>query len=105
MRRGCIFSLSPRGTSGERVGERGNSSKNPPPLPGPLLPRREERENSSLCPQTDPSQPKAPSGRDLRLRCRSYGALVLAVGNLQIRRPDGAGKGAPDFVLKTIWIK
>src|SRR5437667_1845774 len=47
-----IFSLSPRGTSGERVGERGNLLLTPnasrkqdgPPLPGPLLPQREERE-------------------------------------------------------------
>ena len=49
-----IFSLSPRGTSGERAGERGNLLPTPnanrkqdgPPLPSPLLPRREERENS-----------------------------------------------------------
>ena len=47
-----IFSLSPRGTSGERAGERGNLLLTPnanckqdgPPLPSPLLPRREERE-------------------------------------------------------------
>src|SRR5437016_3530864 len=36
-------SLAPRGTSGERTGERGVRDK-APPLPGPLLPRREERE-------------------------------------------------------------
>ncbi len=49
------FSLSPRGTSGERAGERGspmltsNANREPdePPLPGPLLPRREERERVS----------------------------------------------------------
>lgn len=37
--------LSPRGTNGERVGERG-ISENTPPLPSPLLPRREEREKT-----------------------------------------------------------
>ena len=36
-------SLAPRGTSGARAGERG-ISEDAPPLPGPLLPRREERE-------------------------------------------------------------
>jgi len=31
------FSLAPRGTSGERVGERGRSTASKPPLPSPLL--------------------------------------------------------------------
>jgi len=43
-RRGLACSLSPRGTSGER----GAPSKNGPPLPGPLLPPREEREETPL---------------------------------------------------------
>src|SRR6266571_4902929 len=38
MRREGSSSLSPRGTSGERVGERGNLSKNAPPLPAPSPP-------------------------------------------------------------------
>ena len=32
------LSLSPRGTSGERAGERGRPANSAPPLPGPLLP-------------------------------------------------------------------
>src|SRR5712692_8877530 len=40
-------SASLRGERAGRVGTRRNSSKNGPPLPGPLLPPREEREN--LC--------------------------------------------------------
>jgi tRNA-2-methylthio-N6-dimethylallyladenosine synthase len=40
-------SLSPRGTSGERVGGEGQAQLViAPPLPGPLLPRREEREKT-----------------------------------------------------------
>src|SRR5438105_13706479 len=50
-----IFSLSPRGRSGERAGERGspmlttnaNRKQEGPPLPGPLLPPGEEREKIS----------------------------------------------------------
>src|SRR5437667_5876067 len=57
-----IFSLSPRGTSGERAGERGNLLLTPnanckqdgPPLPSPLLPRREERETISLLSSRSP---------------------------------------------------
>jgi len=40
-----FVSLSPRGTSGERAGERGIPHK-APPLPGPLLLHREEREKT-----------------------------------------------------------
>ena len=40
------FVLSPRGTSGERIEERGIPDKNAPPLPGPLLHRMEEREKN-----------------------------------------------------------
>ncbi|MDR3456226.1 MAG: glycosyltransferase family 4 protein [Verrucomicrobiae bacterium] len=36
--------LSPRGTSGERAGERGDSKNQKPPLPGPLLPPASGRE-------------------------------------------------------------
>jgi hypothetical protein len=66
--RAQIFSLSPRparrsaggGTSGERVGERGipmvtrkaNRKQDGPPLPRPLLPRWEEREDISLLSST-----------------------------------------------------
>ena len=37
-------SLAPRGTSGERAGERGGSKNKLPPLPGPLLPPASGRE-------------------------------------------------------------
>jgi glycosyltransferase involved in cell wall biosynthesis len=40
-------SLSPRGTSGERAGERGDSKSQSPPLPGPLLPPASGREGDS----------------------------------------------------------
>jgi hypothetical protein len=43
----AAFSLSPRGTSGERVRERG-PPENAPPLPGPLLHFMEERELPSV---------------------------------------------------------
>jgi hypothetical protein len=42
------FFLSPRGTSGERIEERGIPSQNGPPLPGPLLHPMEERERLRL---------------------------------------------------------
>jgi len=49
-----ISSLSPRGTSGERGSlthtTNGNREQDGPPLPGPLLPRREERETTSQVP-------------------------------------------------------
>jgi len=38
------FFLSPRGTSGERIEERGIPDKNAPPLPSPLLHPMKERE-------------------------------------------------------------
>jgi len=38
------FLLSPRGTSGERIEERGILDQRAPPLPGPLLHQMEERE-------------------------------------------------------------
>ena len=41
-----LDSLSPRGTSGGRVGEGGFLAA--PPLPGPLLHRMEERERATL---------------------------------------------------------
>src|SRR5713101_964980 len=50
-----LVSLAQRGTSGERVGERGNPSENAPPLPAPLLPPREEREDPAPCPPYYPS--------------------------------------------------
>src|SRR5437868_4772803 len=47
-----IFSLSPPGTSGERGtslrAATSNRKQDGPPLPGPLLPRREERENAII---------------------------------------------------------
>ena len=42
IHRAIRTSLSPRGTSGERAGERG-SEENEPPLPVPLLPLRRRR--------------------------------------------------------------
>src|SRR5213083_1841777 len=42
-----FFPLSPRGTSGERAGERGKCDEKRPPLPGPLLPFWEEMEKRS----------------------------------------------------------
>src|ERR1035437_363391 len=42
------FLLSPRGTSGERIEERGIPNKNAPPLPAPLLHFVEEREKDGL---------------------------------------------------------
>jgi signal transduction histidine kinase len=41
-------SLSPRGTSGERAGERGVSKNQKPPLPNPLLPPAPGREGENL---------------------------------------------------------
>ena len=43
---GLVFSLSPRGTSGERIEGRGILNKNAPPLPGPLLHPMDERERT-----------------------------------------------------------
>jgi len=51
-----VFSVAPRETNEERAGERGvsvltaksNRKQDGPPLPGPLLPQREERENPPL---------------------------------------------------------
>ena len=42
------FFLSPQGTSGERIEERGIPNKDAPPLPGPLLHPMEEREKTRL---------------------------------------------------------
>jgi hypothetical protein len=42
------FLLSPRGTSGERIEERGIPNKNALPLPAPLLHFVEEREKDGL---------------------------------------------------------
>src|SRR5438309_724328 len=52
--RAQFFSLSPQGTSGKRAGETGiimvtsnaNRMQDHPPLPSPLLPRREEKEKT-----------------------------------------------------------
>src|SRR6266571_374948 len=103
----------PRGTSGERVGERGTLSKSAPPLPGPLLPRREERENPSLCPPCwlldavlgiARSGDRAYNGASIGVfpvgRVPSRGAFVNFQNTLLVQRQ---WKG--HLNLKTIWIK
>src|SRR5437660_5518984 len=63
-----FFPLSPRGTSGERAGERGKCDEKRPPLPGPLLLFWEEKgEDSKNARQREARLSRLPTAFDGRL--------------------------------------
>src|SRR5204862_5263756 len=66
-----LDSLSPRGTSGGRVGEGGFLEA--PPLPGPLLHRMEERERATLT-TYNPTKRRQTAAMRLAVEFRSGGA-------------------------------
>ena len=73
-----VFSLSPRGRSGERAGERGHPGKEPP-LPDPLLPRASGREGEE-------------AGRHSSYRPKTRTKFG------EFSPPSDGGENSPDFV-------